>query len=351
MLALALIVSLLVAAAVVAVLLLSRGGAAAPAAEPRVALPFAENSLVRIDTATNRLVAAVPAGRAPAGPAVGDGSVWIVDTITSTDSRTLLEVDPGTATVTRKIPLEDVGPPTALAAGGSAVWLLAPDYSDTLATELQEQRLWRIDPETGSIGRIELKGQLWALAFGEGSVWVAAFVVRATADDDWPLYRVDPATGEVVATVAGAGSIFPGSQLLAAGYGEVWTAYDDLGATFLLRVDPLTSTPEDWPSLELASESSDLAIGEDGVWVTSRADDAVLRIGPESKQVSAPIRVGRSPGAIAAGEGAVWVANTRDGTVSRIDPETLDVTTIDVGGTPRDLAVGAGSVWVNVYAS
>ena len=93
--------------------------------------------------------------------------------------------------------------------------------------------------------------------------------------------------------------------------------------------------------------ATDVAVGLGAVWVSDAANGRVLRINPQTDQVTAAINVGTGPSAIALGDGSVWVANSLDGTVSRIDPQTNQVTaTIPVGNGPSAIAVGAGGVWV-----
>jgi YVTN family beta-propeller protein len=85
--------------------------------------------------------------------------------------------------------------------------------------------------------------------------------------------------------------------------------------------------------------------------MASLRDDAVVRIDPGSRSVTARIPVGPSPAGIALGTGSVWVANSGDGTVTRINPNTDRVqATIAVGGSPQALTVADGRVWVTVDA-
>ena len=55
---------------------------------------------------------------------------------------------------------------------------------------------------------------------------------------------------------------------------------------------------------------------------------------------------GRTPSNIAVGEDAVWVLDGDDRTISRIDPQSGDVEPFSPGTTPTDIAVGDGVLWV-----
>lgn len=61
-----------------------------------------------------------------------------------------------------------------------------------------------------------------------------------------------------------------------------------------------------------------VAVTEDSVWVTDRDDDSVVRLDPESLEVTDTIGVGREPIGVGASDEAAWVASVEDGTVGRI---------------------------------
>jgi YVTN family beta-propeller protein len=95
------------------------------------------------------------------------------------------------------------------------------------------------------------------------------------------------------------------------------------------------------------SSPTNVALGDDAIWVTNTATGTVSRIDRETRSVRQTIPVGSSPSGIAVGAGAVWVADHLDGTVTRIDPETNDVVdTITVGNGAAAVAFGDGSIWV-----
>ena len=86
----------------------------------------------------------------------------------------------------------------------------------------------------------------------------------------------------------------------------------------MIRVDPTgLLTP-----IAVGNGPTGIAVGAGGVWVVDSLDDAVVRIDPGTRSVTATIPVGRSPAGVAFGAGSVWVANSGDGTVTRINPST-----------------------------
>lgn len=96
-------------------------------------------------------------------------------------------------------------------------------------------------------------------------------------------------------------------------------------------------------AIDLGEEGSDVAVGEDAVWVTDRRS-TVVRVDPKTNGIVARISVPSGAGSVAVGEGAVWT--TGRSALARIDLSDNRVTgTVEVGA-PQGLAVGEGAVWV-----
>jgi ABC-type branched-subunit amino acid transport system substrate-binding protein/DNA-binding beta-propeller fold protein YncE len=75
--------------------------------------------------------------------------------------------------------------------------------------------------------------------------------------------------------------------------------------------------------------------------------NGVAAIDPAGERIASFAEAETAPSNIAVGEDAVWVLNTEDETVSRIDPETKRIVkTFETSGRPSDLAAGAGALWV-----
>jgi serine/threonine protein kinase len=312
------------AAALGAALWLGRGtdeSANEPTLAPEV------DSIQRIDPETNELVATIEPGSNPSDLAVGQGAVWVVNV----SDRTVSRIDPDSKSV-RTAPAG--GDPRSVAAGEGAVWVLSP----------RDAALARIDPNTlstlGTTAVVQRTGQLayggfgaWALAVGEGSVWVGGTTIN----------RINP-KGVVLEAI-------PDSYLaisIAFGHGSVWIrngAFEPGGGIW--RVDPATNRVT--AKVPLSFYPFGLAVGEGGAWTAHSETDRLVRIDPATNRIDARIPVGDAPLDVAVGFGSVWVANFADGTVSRVDPERGKVVaTIKVGLTPEHLAVGEGGVWVIV---
>jgi len=119
-----------------------------------LASPFTEE-LVRIDRRGKR---AIPTGSGsfPLDVAVGEGGVWVTDSL----HNTVIEVDSPQNRIVRTIP---VGlDPIAVATGAGAVWV-ANDQGGTVS---------RIDPRTGRVTTFRVGPHPRNIAVGEGAVWV-----------------------------------------------------------------------------------------------------------------------------------------------------------------------------------
>jgi len=165
------------------------------------------------------------------------------------------------------------------------------------------------------------------------------------------------------AAPSSSGSIPAGAQIAARiEVGEAvaprWFAADDKSLWVhepesLVRVDLATSALTghvNTGSMEYGYATS----GAGSVWQTDYANNAVLRIDPDSGKVLAKIPVGSQPlGAVVTADG-VWVANEHSGSVTRIDPKTNKVVaTVSINAPdsagPQIMAAGPkGSVWVGV---
>ena len=176
-----------------------------------------------------------------------------------------------------------------------------------------------------------------AIAYGDGALWVTV------TGDAGSLLRVDPATGQTVAT-------FPmGSPAaVATSPGAVWVTSHQGGT--VTRVDPVTNSVS--ATIMLEPGLWGLAYGEGAIWVANPERDTVSRIDPATNAVTATISDIDAPVGVAVGARSVWVTNwgttgQPGGMVSRIDPLTNRVTrTIPVGTNPGRMAFGGGYLWV-----
>ena len=159
--------------------------------------------MVRLDAATGDVTARVDLGSAAALQiAVLGDTVWA-----TTLRRRAKRVEAGSARITAEFYAGGFVLPVAL--DRTWAWMGG-----------DEGALWRVDPVTGvaTLSTRVGRGGLVGIALGAGAVWVASY-------DDRALLRVDPASGDVTATVPLGGP----PQDVAFGGGLVWVAVQPPG--------------------------------------------------------------------------------------------------------------------------
>jgi len=100
---------------------------------------------------------------------------------------------------------------------------------------------------------------------------------------------------------------------------------------------------------DVGSDPNRVAVGNSGVWVTSRRDQLLTRIDPITKKRSFTRGLTVTPVDLAAGDGGVWIAGGRGGQVVRFDPSSKSLETIrlaDQAASADWLDVVRGAVWV-----
>jgi DNA-binding SARP family transcriptional activator/ABC-type transport system substrate-binding protein len=237
-------------------------------------------ALVRVDRVTRRVINTVPVGGRPSAVAYGDGSVWFA----SVPGHTVGRIDPATYRLTDTIHLGN-GQVAALAFGLGRLWV----------ADAADEELLSYDPRTAHRQSIPLNVQPSALGVGAGGVWVADY-------DDGLLAEVDPRSG------AGLGTVHVGGGPVA------------------------------------------VAVGHGAVWVANSLDNTVTRVDPHSDTPGAAIAVGNAPVALAIDRTSVLTANEYSSSISRIDPRDDAVHTTSIGGGPTALASAGGRIWVGTRA-
>jgi YVTN family beta-propeller protein len=230
----------------------------------------------------------------------------------------------------------------AIAAPASADWVLV-DFGRAWVSAVDEG-IGLYEVQTGLLQGSAAVPQAPCAAMdsGFGAVWTATCEERGVA-------RIDPQTGEVTDWVAAA--VPPeGESSVGAGEGGIWAIADgdDCSACVLIRIDP--ESVEVTHDYDLPQGATAVRAGLGGIWVTYASDDQVIRVDPGTGAVVATIDVASGPRFLAVGEGGVWVMNQNDGSVTHIDPASNSVVaTIAVDGEAifgGDVTVGAGFVWL-----
>ncbi len=249
------------------------------------------HQLVRIDPATNAVVATVDLGGPPSGaPQIVDGSVWI-DT-----PQQVLRINGATNTIDRRFDRGALG------------------YGDDFTVEFSRDELFGcsggvlrvVSPVDGTLIRsVTLSVGCVGIETDGASYWVSS-------PGDSSLVRVDPQTGAVLAKVDRDGLAGPTID------GDtVWTRNDHEVFRFDASTGALKST---------ASRSQldvlQLSVGGGGYWIASSSNRRVIRVDATTMDIL-ELNAGEGVNAVAYSNGTLWAANSDAGTVMRFDVHDL----------------------------
>jgi DNA-binding beta-propeller fold protein YncE len=315
------------------------GGGGAP--------PRTSGVLVRVDPRTDRVVARIAVGNNPSALAADANRAWVANH----DDGTVWRIDPHTNRVILRTSAQGKPADLAIIPTGSTV---ASPGSTVVVNGPEAPNLVGIDAATGIVPRYNMGGTpfpsaLPGLLSGYGSPRVAAGPSRiwvARPDSVVGRFNVNADKLMKPLLIRRAHDETQTSYLsaIAVGAGGVWVVGDPVDPA-LWRIDPATGRLV--AMIRLPFAPTDVAVGDGAVWVTSELDDRLERVDPSTNRVTATIPVGRGAGAVAVGAGAVWVGDEVDRAISRVDPRgTRITTTIKLDLTPVDLDVANGVLWV-----
>jgi virginiamycin B lyase len=252
-----------------------------------------DQDVVRIDAASNAVIASVPVASPCLSLAAAYGSVWSP----SCTGNEVDRIDPRTNTIVAHIPVAGIpghGEGQVAAAFGS-VWL----FTD------EEGTLGRINPTTNKVAAT------YPLGAAGISIVAAGDHLWATAPDAGAVLEIDT-SGHVVATIP----VGPGPRFIAAGEGGVWALNQGDGT--VARIDPAMGRVVATVAAEVPGNGGCIATGGGSVWVTMPGTP-VLRIDPMTNTVVEAFQ-GDGGDCISFAQGSVWLSNNGQGTVWRIKP-------------------------------
>jgi virginiamycin B lyase len=256
--------------------------------------PFA---VVRIDPATNRIVAAVPVpGEACSGLAFGFGSVWVPICGKRAE---LVRIDTDENKIAAVLPQAPSGPEGGIAVSDDSVWMMT-DKSGTLI---------RIDPDHDTVRqKITIPPGSYNPIYSDGTLWI-------TSVESNVLTAVDAATGRVLDST----SIGPKPRFLTSGGGSIWTLNQGDGT--ISRVDEKTRRVVATLTAGIPGPGGDIDYGEDSVWST--VFEVPLTRVDATTNVVVKQWVGQGGDSLRVGFGSLWITDYRKGLISRIPMDEL----------------------------
>jgi YVTN family beta-propeller protein len=333
---------LVLLAAVLTAAVLIRGTAGGGVATPTVT----DDTLVRIDPATNKVDRVIEVGRSPSAVAVGGRTVWVYND----GNPSVSEIDAATGTprhttsvIAAPTHLDPFSGPV-LAANAAGAWLVGTDgrgrsYLTRLVSGPHGKREYRLE-------QVPL-----AVEVGYDAVWV---ITRGDRDDH--LLRIDPATGKVTKRTA-----FPASAKidgLAAGLGNVWVGASSKAT--LYRINPRSAGVTGQIDLGERADRPSVVLGSIWVDVSDRGGDTLI-VDPRG-DLSVNNHLGCCAPALgfaAVLGGSLWSYDIPTGTVERWDARTYQGTfNVHVAAPPfyygqclTSIAAGAHFVWLTAKAN
>ena len=290
-------VAIVAAAAAAAAIALTRSGSATlESLPPGVAIVSARDGalIAHLPTAEigGQLGEVIPVG----------GRFWI----TTYDPTSVVEVDPKTVTILRRIASpygEDTG--GGILPDGNDIWFTGPELARVDAAE--GRTVDRYPIARGS------PVQLGVVARCNGSLWIAD-------NKGNRVVRLDPATGDVLARIRAQ---FP--WMIACGDGGLWITSGGVGVQ---RIDPrrnriVATAKVPFPNLTLA-------VGGGYAWTSNETNGTVYKVGARG-EIVATYQTGDGARQVSFANGRLWVANQDVGTVTGIDAATGDERTFAFG--------------------
>ena len=247
---------------------------------------YGEPYLLKIDSATNKVVARTKIGTGSCGLGFGAGSMWIEDTNTSTVSRV-------SVTTGKRIAIK-VGftPYDTMFAFGSA-WTTAFTQGELERIDPTRNRVvnrWKLQMATGAVG-----------AFG--SVWASGIE---------GVIRVDPSSHKVLARIPIQG----GAGWTAASADAVWVTT----TKGLTRIDPQSNAVVTTIALPGAPAIGDPDVVDGQVWVPQIRKSSIAIVDPASNTVVRTVKAGVGPFVVTTIRGEAWVPSWKGRDIWRFKP-------------------------------
>jgi len=250
---------------------------------------YGTNEVVRVDPATNTVIARIAVDGQPCGITSAAGAVWVGNFSGASVAR----INPRTNRVVRRFRLFQV---YDVLAGHGSVWATSPDGT-----------VLRINPKRNRvIKRFHLSTGAGGLAVTRNAVWVG-LIQRPV------LVKIDPKRNKVVRRIRTGSAA---SVWLTGTPTAVW-ASDTQGNT-VVRIDRRTNRRVETITVGRGPADGGVVAGD--VWVPNLQDNTLSRIDAQTNTVIETVGVGPGPFVVPNHPSELWVGSWAGGEVWRLAP-------------------------------
>jgi hypothetical protein len=263
----------------------------------------------------------------PEDPAIAGGSVWVPDSSDNAIARfSLVNAKQVGATIH---PDGNPGPRKIIDDGAGSVWVFMLDGN----------YVFQYDTAKGTLlSRVALEGQSDVAAFGGGYIWAATQNSAGQARLD----RIDPATGAVQGfDVPDYGAVgFDGRNVWISGYSALYK-FDPSTGTVVATITGLAG----------ATGTSGITFDGTYLWVNSDMGvGQVYQVDPVAAAVKATVNVYDGVHGSAFDGSLLWVVCSSTDSIAQIDVRTstlVNAIQMPAGSYPHDIAFDGTYMWVS----
>ncbi len=241
----------------------------------------------KLSTQTSKPILTAVAPGICGAPIVAFGSLWAA----SCTENTVLRIDTKSGKIIARIPcpVADLQGELSLAAGAGSIWILS-DKKGILS---------RIDPNSNKVvAEIPVKANSFCADFGFDAVWITN---TGEGKDIGSVQRIDPQTNSIVATIL----VGPTPRFLAAGENGIWTLNQGDGT--VTRIDPTSNTVIATIDCQTPGTGGDIAAGTGYVWVRAKNGRMLQSINPQTNTIAKVYGPLNGSGAVRVAGEHVWV--------------------------------------------
>jgi DNA-binding beta-propeller fold protein YncE len=258
------------------------------------------NIVTRIDPAQNKEVARLKDAPVHCSLFSGGGFVWASEANADTGAGRVTKIDPASGTVVGSI---DLNTACGISADNTDLWVTSPMLSQVVrydAATLQQRAV------------IPVGKDIFEVKIGPEAVWVSG------ESSGGMVWRIDPATNQVVASISTSDSMPVGLEVA---FGSVWVGSRGQGVIY--RIDPTTNTVAE--TIKVNGSIGGIGVGPDAIWASGFEDGTIYRIDPATNSVSGSLAttyLTLGPPLVAFE--SIWVGALEQDVVLRIDPAAFD---------------------------